>query len=243
MVGQTDGEQQLKALLSMLKGSIPGASSMLVPQIVKPLAEVFTNKDFNTWNALESTRLRGKTVEERYNANTTELAKAMSAFAPILSPIQIERIVGGYLGSLPILVAAATNGLFRDGEVEPVPKNMSEMPFFGSGFQKKYGGADSDVMYDLADEALQAKRSFDAMKREGRIADAQEFLADNRTELRAAPLALQYQKLMGNLRTIEERIKGSDIPGDEKRKRIDELQKRRQDLAEKFAQRIKQMES
>jgi hypothetical protein len=61
--------------------------------------------------------------------------------------------------------------------------------------------------------------------------------------LRAAPLALQYQKLMGNLRTIEERIKGSDIPGDEKRKRIDDIQKRRQDLAEKFAQRIKQMES
>ena len=243
MVGQTDGEQQLKALLSMLKGSIPGASSMLVPQIVKPLAEVFTNKDFNTWNALESPRLRGKSIEERYNANTTELAKAMSAFAPVLSPIQIERIVSGYLGSLPILAAAATNGLFRDGDVEPVPKNMSEMPFFGSGFQKKYGGADSDVMYELADEALQAKRSFDAMKREGRSADAQEFLADNRTELRAAPLALQYQKLMGNLRTIEERIKGSNIPGDEKRKRIDDIQKRRQELAEKFAQRIKQMES
>lgn len=243
MVGQTDGEQQLKALLGMLKGAVPGASSMLVPQLVKPLAEVFTNKDFNTWNALESTRLRGKSTEERYNANTTELAKAVSQFAPVLSPIQIERIVGGYLGSLPILVAAATNGLFRDGDVEPVPKNMSEMPFFGSGFQKKYGGADSDVMYDLADEALQAKRSFDAMKREGRIADAQEYLQDHRTELRAAPLALQYQKLMGNLRTIEERIKGSNIPGDEKRKRIDELQKRRQDLAEKFAQRIKQMES
>jgi len=42
---------------------------------------------------------------------------------------------------------------------------------------------------------------------------------------------------------MEERIKGSDIPGDEKRKRIDDIQKRRQELADKFAQRIKQMES
>jgi hypothetical protein len=33
------------------------------------------------------------------------------------------------------------------------------------------------------------------------------------------------------------------MPGDEKRVRIDDIQKRRQDLAEKFAQRIKQMES
>jgi hypothetical protein len=241
MAGETDGTQQLKALQSMLVGAIPGSSSMGMPQIFKPFAEVWANKDFNTGFALESTRLRGKSTEERYNANTTELAKAMSQFAPVLSPIQIERIVGGYLGPLPILVAAATNGLFRDGDVEPVTKNMSEMPFFGSGFQKKYGGADSDVMYRLADEALQAKRDFDSMKREGRIADAQEYLQDHRTELRVAPLALQYQKLMGNFRTMEERIRGSTIPGDEKRKRIDDIQKRRQELAEKFENRIKEL--
>lgn len=243
MAGQTDGTQQLAALQSMFKGAIPGASSMGVPQLVKPIAEVWFNKDFNTGFELESTRLRGKSVEERYTANTTELAKAMSKFAPILSPIQIERIVGGYLGQIPIAVMAATNGLFKDGEVEPVPKNLSEMSLIGGAFQKKYGGADADTMYRLADEALQAKRDFDSMKREGRIADAQDYVQNHRTELRVAPLALQYQKLMGNLRTIEERIKGSNIPGDEKRKRIDDLQKRKQDLAEKFAQRIKQMES
>jgi hypothetical protein len=243
MAGQTDGAQQLAALQSMFKGAIPGASSMGVPQLVKPIAEVWTNKDFNTGFELESTRLRGKSVEERYNANTTELAKAMSQFAPVLSPIQIERIVGGYLGQIPIAVMAATNGLFKDGDVEPVPKNLSEMSLIGGAFQKKYGGADADTMYRLADEALQAKRDFDSMKREGRITDAQEYVQSHRTELRVAPLALQYQKLMGNMRTMEERIKGSNMPGDEKRKRIDDLQKRRQDLAEKFEQRIKQMES
>jgi hypothetical protein len=243
MAGQTDGTQQLKALQSMFVGAIPGASSMGVPQLVKPIAEVWTNKDFNTGFELESTRLRGKSVEERYNANTTELAKAMSKFAPVLSPIQIERIVGGYLGQIPIAVMAATNGLFRDGDVEPVPKNLSEMSLIGGAFQKKYGGADADVMYRLADEALQAKRDFDSMKREGRITDAQEYVQSHRTELRVAPLALQYQKLMGNMRTMEERIRGSAMPGDEKRKRIDDIQKRRQDLAEKFEQRIKQMGS
>ena len=243
MAGQTDGAQQLAALRSMFVGAIPGSSSMGVPQLVKPIAEVWTNKDFNTGFELESTRLRGKSVEERYNANTTELAKAMSKFAPVLSPIQIERIVGGYLGQVPIAVMAATNGLFKDGNVEPVPKNLSEMSLIGGAFQKKYGGADTDVMYRLADEALQAKRDFDAMKREGRIADAQEYVQNHRTELRIAPLALQYQKLMGNFRTMEERIRGSNMPGDEKRKRIDDLQKRKQELAENFEQRIKQMES
>jgi hypothetical protein len=243
MLGQTDGAQQAAALQSMFVSSIPGSSSMGVPQIVKPLAEVWTNKDFNTGFALESTRLRGKSVEERYNANTTELAKAMSKFAPILSPIQIERIVGGYFGQLPVAVMAATNGLFKDGEVEPLPKNWSEMPIVGSSFQKKYGGADTDVMYKLADEALQVKRDFDAMKREGRVADARDFIENHRVELRVAPLALQYQKLMGNFRAMEERIKGSNLPGDEKRKRIDELEQRKQDLAQKFEQRIKQMES
>jgi hypothetical protein len=167
----------------------------------------------------------------------------MSKFAPVLSPIQLERIVGGYLGQVPIAVMAATNGLFKDGEVEPVPKNLSEMSLIGGAFQKKYGGADADTMYRLADEALQIKRDFDSMKREGRTADAKDLVENHRAELRAAPLALQYQKLMGNMRTMEERIKGSNMPGDEKRKRIDDLQKRRQDLAEKFEQRIKELES
>jgi len=243
MAGQTDGGQQLAALQSMFKGAIPGASSMGVPQVVKPIAEVWTNKDFNTGFELESTRLRGKSVEERYNANTTELAKAMSKFAPVLSPIQIERIVSGYFGQIPLAVLAATNGLFKDGEVEPVPKNLSEMSFIGSAFQKKYGGADADVMYKLADEAMQAKRDFDAMKREGRAADAKDFVENHRTELRVAPMALQYQKLMGNIRAMEERIRGANMPGDEKRKRIDDLEKRKQDLASKFEQRIKELES
>jgi len=243
MAGQTDGAQQARALRDMFVGAIPGSSSMGVPQVIKPFAEVWTNKDFNTGNELESKRLQGKSVEERYNANTTELAKAMSKFAPILSPIQIERIVSGYFGQIPLAVLAATNGLFNNGEVEPVPKNLSEMSFIGSAFQKKYGGADADVMYKLADEAMQYKRDFDAMKREGRVADAKDFVETHRTELRVAPMALQYQKLMGNIRATEERIRGANMPGDEKRKRIDELEKRKQDLAEKFEQRIKQLES
>jgi hypothetical protein len=216
---------------------------MGVPQIVKPIAEVWTNKDFNTGNELESKRLQGKSVEERYNANTTELAKAISKAAPVLSPIQIERIVDGYFGKIPLAVLAATNGLFKDGEVEPVPKNLSEMSFIGSAFQKKYGGADADVMYKLADEAMQAKRDLDGMRREGRAADAKDFIQNHRTELAVAPMALQYQKLMGNFRTMEERIRGANMPGDEKRKRIDDIEKRKQDLASKFEQRIKQIES
>jgi len=243
MAGQTDGGQQLAALRSMFLGAIPGASSMGVPQVIKPLAEVWTNKDFNTGFELESKRLQGKSVEERYNANTTELAKAVSKFAPVLSPIQIERIVSGYLGQIPIAVLAATNGLFKDGEVEPVPKNLSEMSLVGSLFQKKYGGADADVMYKLADEAMQAKRDLDGMKREGRVADARDYVENHRTELAVAPLALHYQKLMGNIRTMEERIRGTNMPGEEKRKRIDELEKRKQDLAQKFEQRIKELES
>jgi len=243
MVGQTDGAQQARALRDMFVSSIPGSSSMGVPQLVKPIAEVWTNKDFNTGNDLESKRLQGKSVEERYNANTTELAKAISKAAPVLSPIQIERIVSGYFGQIPIAVMAATNGLFKDGQVEPVPKNLSEMPLIGAAFQKKYGGADADVMYKLADEAMQYKRDFDAMKREGRIADAKDFMQNHRTELMVAPMALHYQKIMGNLRAMEEQVRGSNIPGDEKRKRIDEIEKRKQDMASQFEQRIKQFKS
>jgi hypothetical protein len=41
----------------------------------------------------------------------------MSKLLPILSPIQIEHIVRGYLGVLPLVAAAGANGLFeREGK-------------------------------------------------------------------------------------------------------------------------------
>jgi hypothetical protein len=240
--GEVDTPQQLRAIKDMFVGAIPGASSNFVPQIVKPLAEVYANKNFFSGTPLESARLEKLKPEARYNAHTTEVAKWMATMVPGLSPIQIEHIVTGYLGQAPLMVLASTNEMFRDGKEEPTRK-LSEMPLIGSSFQRKYGGEDADVVYKLANDAMEAKRTFDSYRTTGKLAEAKEFLADNRAEIMVAPLALQYQKFMGTLRKQEELIRGSNMPADKKRERIDQLDQQRQLQSERYLKAIRRAEA
>jgi hypothetical protein len=242
--GEVNTPQQLRALKDMFVGAIPGASNLGMPQLIKPIAEVYANKNFYSGNAILSTRLEKLDPEAQYKANTTELAKFFGRMVPGLSPIQLEHIVSGYLGQIPLMVAASADSLFaKDSKIAEPTRKLSEMPLIGSSFQRKYGGEDADVVYKLADEALQAKRTFDNYRSTGKIEDAKQYLQDHRAEIRVAPMALQYQKVMGQIRKQEEIIRGSSADGDVKAKRIEELDKQRQLQSERYMKAIQRVEA
>jgi phage shock protein A len=245
MKAETDGKQQFEGLRDMFLQSVPGYSSKFMPQAIKPAFEVYSNKNFFSGNNIESSRMEGKTPQERFGAATTEAAKAMSKAFPFLSPVQIEHLASGYFGQLPLIVMGAANGLFRkESKGEAPEKRVTDLPFIGSSFQKKFGGADADVMYRMANESTQAKNSYDSMIKQGRVEEAREFLADNRTEIVSAKLASQYKTQMGRLRSDEERITGLEkMTAAEKRVRIDRLDEARQALSERFEAAMKRVEA
>ena len=245
MKEETDGKQQWQALRDMFLQSVPGYSSKFMPQVVKPAFEVFTNKNFFSGNNIESARMQDKTLPERFSASTTEAAKALSKALPMLSPVQIEHLANGYFGQLPLIVMGAANGLFRSETAGEAPeKRVTDLPFIGSSFQKKYGGSDADVMYRMATESLQAKSSYESMIKQGRKQDAKDFLEEHRTEIAVAGLANQYKTAMGRLRADEERITGMEkMSAAEKRARIDRLDAARQDISAKFENAIKRAEA
>lgn len=233
---QTDGKAQWAALRDLFLNSIPGYSSMGVPQIVKPVAEIWTNKNFLSGAPIESLRLQGLNPEERYNATTTEFAKMLSRAVPILSPIQIEHLVRGYLGVLPLAAVAAANDMFAKEGAGPKPeKRLSEMALLGSAFQKKFGGADADVVFEAAKEAMDARTTLNKMLAEGRREDAAAYRNENRADLLMAGPAGQYRQLVGRInadvRRTQER---TDLNAQEKRQRIDRLEEAKQKAAEQF---------
>ena len=243
MKAETDGKQQFEGLRDMFLQSVPGYSSKFAPQIIKPAFEVYTNRNFFSGNNIESARMQDKTPQERFGAATTEAAKAMSKAFPFLSPVQIEHIATGYFGQVPLIIAGAADGLFRkESKGEAPEKRVTDLPFIGSSFQKKFGGADADVMYRMANESTQAKSSYDSMLKQGRVEEAREFLADNRTEIVSAKLASQYKTQMGRLRADEERITGMEkMTGAEKRARIDRIDEARQSVSERFEAAMKRI--
>ena len=243
MKAEVDGVQQLQALRDMFLQSVPGYSSRGVPQIFKPAFEVYSNKRFFNDSAIESERMLKLSPQQRFTESTTEAAKMLSKVLPGFSPVQIEHLATGYFGQLPLIVMGAADGLFRkETRGEPAEKRVSDLPFIGSSFQKKYGGADSDVMYRLADEAMQAKATFDDMRKKGQAQEARDFLEDNRELIASAVLARNYQNVMGKLRADADRISSMEnMTGAEKRARLDKIDAARQDVADKFEKAMKRI--
>lgn len=245
MRAETDGKAQWQALKDLFLGSVPGYSSMGMPQIVKPAFEVWTNKNFLTGGPVESLRLQGLSPEERYLATTTELAKQMSKAVPILSPIQIEHIVRGYLGVLPLVAAAGANSLFEPEAKGAKPEGRaSDLPLLGAAFQKKYGGADADVVFREAQEAMQARTTLNKMVSEGRREEAVAYRDEHRAELAMAAVAGQYRQVVGrinaDIRRTQER---NDLTPEEKRIRLDALDKAKQDRADAFLKAQRKIEA
>lgn len=242
---ETNNAEQFAALRDMFLSSIPGYSSAGVPQLVKPVFEVFTNKNFLTGAPIESLRLRNMETADRYTESTTELAKAISRAAPILSPVQIEHIVRGYLGIAPIAAAAMINGVVPTPERGERPTTRaSELPFFGSAFQRKMGGAQADEVYDLAEASFQARQSYNERLKTGRAEEAKEFREERKVELAMASQAGQYRQVIGRLNADIRRTQNrTDLTGDEKRARLDMLEQAKLDAANRFLQRYREVEN
>ena len=244
MKAETNGDQQLQALREMFLSSVPGYSSKFMPQAIKPLLEVYTNKNFFSGQNIESVSMQNRSPEERFNASTTEAAKALAKVLP-LSPVQIEHIARGYFGTAPLAMMSVASGFMREDSKGAAPeRRLSEMPIVGTVFQKKYGGADADTMYAFAKEATQRAASLKDIQKNGTPQEYKEYLANHRTEIMLAPMARNFEMLLGRLRTQEDVVRNrKDLNEGEKRVRLDQLDKVRQDLANKFNAAVRKVEA
>jgi DNA-binding TFAR19-related protein (PDSD5 family) len=89
---------------------------------------------------------------------------------------------------------------------------------------------------------MQAKASFDDLRKRGLAQEAKDFLESNRELVIAAPLARNYQNVMGKLRADADRINSmQNMTGAEKRARLDKIDAARQDVADKFEKAMKRI--
>jgi len=113
----------------------------------------------------------------------------------------------------------------------------------GTAFQKKYGGADAEVVFREAKEIEQSRNTFNDMLKSGRREEALEYREKHRAELAMAPMAGQYRQVVGrinaDIRRTQER---NDLTPEEKRLRLDMLDKAKQDRAQAFLKQVRLLE-
>ncbi|WP_421301505.1 LPD38 domain-containing protein [Aeromonas veronii] len=205
------------------------------PQIVKPMVEAAFNYDSFRGGPIDSPQDLAVKAEARYNEQTSLLMRELGELSGF-SPKQLEHLVIGYTGTMGSYVMAAADGLILTTQPgESAGWRADEIPLL-KAIYRGTGPAKTtqhlEEFYQMLNEVNQLKRTIDQYRREGRIEAANTLLASSGELLKSRQsLGRTQQKIRVVRNKIELIQRDKTLDAEQKRRRIDELLARRNDLA------------
>ena len=217
------GEEAYKAFKQIALQTIPGGTSLMLPQAIKPIAEGVSGYSFFTGRTLESSKEQMLEPAYRYRDSTTEIAKGIGKMFDV-SPIKVENLVRGYTGGMGIaFLQAVSTAIPTTGTPENAVKRLSERPVIGPLFQPEDAGGRINDLYDHMKEARQVQKTFEELVKEGKRAEAKEYLQKNINLFAQATMAGNATQQLGMLTKAEAAIKASDMDPEKKREQLDKI--------------------
>ncbi|MCK5601425.1 hypothetical protein KAR91_06145, partial [Candidatus Pacearchaeota archaeon] len=218
-------------------------SFSVVPQMVQPTLDVYANKNPFTKRPIETLSMERLSPTERKKAWTSEtaigLSKAMDKISwgkVVLSPVQIEHLVKGYLGWMGATGLQITDNLFarQIGRFPTEPsKRIEDYPAIGRFIRKgpqrntKY----ATMFYTQMEEINQAYNDVLNYQKIGEYEKARELRKEKRGQLR---LRKYFNGVQRRLNRTNRRVKrvyaDKGMTADQKRDEINLLTTRKNRL-------------
>ncbi|HHQ4466737.1 TPA: LPD38 domain-containing protein [Aeromonas veronii] len=204
------------------------------PQIVKPLVEAAFNYDTFRGGPIDSPQDLAVKAEARYNEQTSLLMRELGELSGF-SPKQLEHLVIGYTGTIGGYVMATADGLIRASRPGESASWRADEITLVKAVYRGTGPAKStqhmEEFYRMLNEVNQLKRTVDQYRSEGLDDKANELLEEQGGILKARRSLSRTQQQVRVVRNKIELIqRDRTMNAEEKRKRIDELLARRNDL-------------
>ncbi|MBL0511858.1 LPD38 domain-containing protein [Aeromonas media] len=204
------------------------------PQLVKPMVEAAFNYDSFRGGPIDGPQDLNVRAEAHYNEQTSLLMRELGELTGF-SPKQLEHLVIGYTGTMGSYVMAAADGLIRAARPgESASWRADEIPLVKAVYRGT-GPAKStqhmEEFYRMLNEVNQLKRTVDQYRSEGLTDKANELLEDQGGILKSRRSLSRTQQQVRVVRNKIELIqRDSTLAAEEKRRRIDEMLARRNDL-------------
>lgn len=204
-----------------------------LPQVVKPIVDLYANKDSFTGAPIETAGMEALSKAERKTENTSPLAIALSNVINIalpekseLSPIQTDYAIKGYFGWLGGTVATTSMyavAPFKDGEY-PDTKWMDRASL---GFVKSLPSNMSQYTTAFYENNKQIQQAFADMRNYAEIGEmdkVQQIMEEKGDKIALQKMYTQTSKQMANIRN-QIRIVTADptMDGATKREQIDQM--------------------
>ena len=178
-------------------------------QLLKPIAEVYNNKNTFTNTEIVPYYQQKKEAGLQSRATTNELAKVMGEFFNI-SPSKIEHVMRGYTGTLGGYVLTAIDTITRGATGSPLlPSNfqLSKMPVFNrllldldksGGYQQQF--------YELRNEVDKAVQTINSLKKQQRFDELSAYRSNMQGVLNVKGQVRAIDRYLSNWRERRDRL-------------------------------------
>lgn len=243
----TNDEFTTKRFLERLKHIASDNLSMNpIPQAVKPILDVYANKDSFNGRPIETLSMERLQAEYRYTSSSSMLARGLSSAmnavtrntvgADTLSPVQIDSLIRGYTGWLGTTIVGASDWIVRQGMDEPKRPAPDWWKVASQNFIQEVPSGQSkyvSAMYDQLDRISEAYNTHRQLIKEGKVEDAREFAADNKELLQRYRVVESVKQAISNNNKKIRAIELGSLSPEEKKRKILELKERNGEIARK----------
>ena len=230
MAGTSTGKEAYASMWTGFWQNMP-TGGVPIPQFAKPTLEVITNHSFHTGRDIEGVADSRLPVSDR-GRKASEFAKMLSKAGLdniSMSPAKIDVFLKGTFAEMGVFGTELADALILAASgKEKTPKNFENMPFMRSFLTDPQVNKAISDFYELEKSATQVANLFTQYKNEGRGEELQALISNKEkvAQVQAAPVLRKLAQEMTKINKAINAIDNSkDIPPQERRDRINELQR------------------
>lgn len=234
--GYEDGRKFRDSMTAVLANAF--LSPTAVPQALKPLIEVGINYDFFQGKPLIGVYQKKLETERQFTDSTSEIGKVLGSTG-IMSPIAIDHIARGMLGSFGGLVMYATNPFLwaaRGDQSVPRPElsfqdALATIPNASGFISKEYESALRKDFYQLREATEKASSTLTDLKQRS-PEKIEDYITNEavRNQLGLAPAVESIARNLTKIRQAITQITNSQMPADEKAREIRNLREAEREM-------------
>jgi hypothetical protein len=192
-------------------------------QAIAPIYETMRNKDSFTQRPIVPTYMQEMEPFAQYNYNTTEPAKWLGNLAN-MSPMKIDHVLRGYLGTLGVYgleitdMLLRTNAIHGDNTRARPTKDLSQYPLFRRLMASERGRGLQQDFYDMAAEVRSAVTTTNDIQKRGNMEEYMAFTTAKRYLLDINSNINEVETAMAEYRRQRRMIEESNMDPDEKKR-------------------------
>lgn len=216
-----------------------------VPQLFKPMLDLYANTDSFTGRQIESRALQGLTKAERLTPGSSLVARALGKAGNVtgVSPVQVDHMIRAYFGWLGTHAAITVDLMaqpFLDGE-KPARK-IGDVFVLGD-FVKDLPANRSRYVEEFYKQAKTVHEVMGDLRRAREVHDLErvkEILEDKGAKVALASLYNAAERRLGEISREIRMVQATGRSAEEKRLRLDQLTAMRHELARAVDERARQ---